>query len=276
MMAERVKTILPKLNFEDSVEVSKIYSVCGLLENGLIRNSPFRNPHYSITKIGMLGGGRIPKMGEITLSHKGVLFLDELLEFDRDVLESLRIPIENKTIHINRYGVSNKYPCDFILIACTNPCKCGYFGSNIKNCTCTEAERNRYVSKLSGPVLDRFDIQVNVNKIKYNELFEKEESSQKIKERIIKARKIQENRYKKYGFKLNSELTPKLIDKYCILNEASNRRLENVYESLGISLRGYIKILKVARTIADLDEKENIEEEDVLEAIQYRCKEKNE
>lgn len=218
-----------------------------------------------------MGGGRIPKPGEISLAHYGVLFLDELLEFKKNTLEVLRAPMEDRKITISRTGISLTYPSNFILIASTNPCPCGYYGSKKKECICTENQRNAYKSKLSGPMLDRFDIQIQVPEIEYEKLEIKEgESSKIIQKRVNLARDRQIKRYKKDGFFSNSELTPKYIEKYCRLNEEANSILKNSFQKLNLSARAYSKILKVSRTIADLDDSNIIETEHILEAIQYR------
>ena len=272
MLARRLPTILPDLTFEEALEITKIHSIAGLLKNGgIITERPFRSPHHTITEVGLIGGGRIPKPGEISLAHYGVLFLDELLEFKKNTLEVLRAPIEDREVTISRTGISLTYPSNFILIASANPCPCGYYGSKEKECVCTETQRRIYSSKLSGPMLDRFDIQIQVSGINYEKLVVKqEESSETIKSRVNKAKKVQIERYKKEGFISNSELTSKYIEKYCKLDKESNETLKKYFDKLKLSARAYSKILKVARTIADLDGSENIEQIHILEAIQYR------
>ena len=272
MLARRLPTILPDLTFKESLEITKIHSIAGVLNKGnLIKERPFRSPHHSITEKGIIGGGKNPKPGEISLAHLGVLFLDELLEFNKSTLEILRGPIEDREVNISRGGINVTYPCNFMLVASMNPCPCGYYGSNIKECTCTENQRNLYKSKLSGPMLDRFDIHVQVPQIEYKKLNEKtKETSYDIRKRVNKARKIQINRYKNDNIYSNSELTPKLIEKYCKLDVYSNNILNNAIEKLKLSTRAHAKILKVARTIADLEEKDEILSEHILEAIQYR------
>lgn len=272
MLARRLPTILPDLTFEEALEITKIHSIAGLLKNGgIITERPFRSPHHTITEVGLIGGGRIPKPGEISLAHYGVLFLDELLEFKKNTLEVLRAPIEDREVTISRTGISLTYPSNFILIASANPCPCGYYGSKEKECICTETQRRIYSSKLSGPMLDRFDIQIQVSGINYEKLVVKqEESSETIKSRVNKAKKVQIERYKNEGFISNSELTSKYIEKYCKLDAKSNDILKNYFDKLKLSARAYSKILKVARTIADLDGSENIEQIHILEAIQYR------
>lgn len=276
MLAKRLPTILPDLSFEEALEITKIHSIAGILNKGnLISKRPFRSPHHTITENGLIGGGRIPRPGEISLAHLGVLFLDELLEFNKNTLEVLRGPLEDRIVNISRVGINIAYPCNFMLVASMNPCPCGYYGSKIKECTCTERQRALYRSKLSGPMLDRFDIHIKVPQIDYKKMLEKRgESSCEIKERVNKSRRIQQERYKELSIYSNSELTPGLIEKYCILSTETREILNNSIEKLNLSTRAYSKILKVSRTIADLDGKENIETEDVLEAIQYRSLDK--
>lgn len=272
MLVKRLPTILPDLTFEEALEITKIHSIAGILEeDNLVSKRPFRSPHHTVTQQALIGGGKNPKPGEISLSHLGVLFLDELLEFNKKILELLREPLEEHSINISRVGMKVTYPCKFMLIASMNPCACGYYGSNIKQCICTEKQRQAYRLKLSGPMVDRFDIHVQVPALDYKKLKEtKAETSEKIKERVNNARLIQENRYKKYSIYSNSELTPKLLEKYCKIDEKSNKLLNSCFENMKISTRAYSKILKVARTIADLESETNIKSEHILEAIQYR------
>lgn len=220
----------------------------------------------------MYGGGRIPKPGEISLAHYGVLFLDELPEFGKNTLEVLRGPLEDKLVTISRVNASLTYPCNFMFIASMNPCPCGYYGSPDKECTCTSQAIEKYMGKISGPLLDRIDIQIEVTPVKYQKLSSNApvETSEQIKKRINKARKIQNERYKNDNIYSNSELTPKLIEKYCILDEKGKKILENAFQKLGLSARAHGRILKVARTIADLEESKNIEVTHIAEAIQYR------
>ena len=272
MMAKRVPTILPNLSFEESLEITKIYSISGKLKDGkLISIRPFRNPHYNITEKALIGGGKNPKPGEISLAHLGVLFLDELLEFKKSTIELLRLPIEDREINISRVGINVKYPCNFMLIASMNPCPCGYYGSKIKTCSCTNIQRKNYISKLSGPLLDRFDIHLQINPIEVKNLdIKRSETSMEIKNRVDKARFLQIERYKKMGIYSNSELTPKLIEQFCVLDKESKQLLENTFIKMKLSMRAYMKIIKVARTIADLDGKKQIQKKHILEAIQYR------
>ena len=277
MLAKRIVTILPKLTIDEAMEITKIHSIAGMLENdGIIMNRPFRMPHHTVPISTMVGGGKVPRPGEISLAHDGVLFLDELTEFNRNILESLREPLENREIIINRLSGNYIYPCNFMLIASMNPCPCGYYGDIEKECKCTEQEKHRYLRKISGPLMDRIDIQVEVNSVKYDNLNSEktEESSEEIRERVNKARKIQKQRYDGIGIYSNSELTPSLLEKFCKLDKSGKAILKNAFEKLGLSARAYSRILKVARTIADLDESHNIKEKHLLEAIQYRSLDK--
>lgn len=277
MMARRIPTILPKLSFEEALEVTKIHSVAGnISENSpLIINRPFRFPHHTISKTSLVGGGAIPKPGEISLAHYGVLFLDELPEFEKSTLEVLRGPLEDGKITISRVNATLTYPSKFMLVASMNPCPCGYYGSD-KECSCSNQAINKYLGKISGPLLDRIDIQVEVSSVKYKNLNSntQEETSEQIRKRVEETRKIQLERYKECGIYSNSELTPKLIEKYCKLDEKSKIILEKAFNKLGLSARAYARILKVARTIADMNKSTNIQSSHLLEAIQYRSLDK--
>ena len=278
MMAKRIPTILPDLTFEESLEITKIHSIAGILSKDipLITSRPFRAPHHTISSSSLVGGGRIPKPGEISLAHYGVLFLDELPEFNKNVLEVMRGPLEDKNISISRVNASLTYPCNFMFIASMNPCPCGYYGSKEKECNCTPQMISKYMNKISGPLLDRIDIQIEVTPVKYQKLNSEDtiETSKEIKERVNKARKIQIERYKEEKIFSNSDLTPKLIEKYCRLDKESNYILQAAFERLRLSARAYGRILKVARTIADLQGKENIDKTHIAEAIQYRSLDK--
>lgn len=275
MMAKRIVTILPKLEFNEALEITKIYSISGKIENNVfITKRPFRSPHYNITKCGMIGGGKIPEPGEISFAHNGVLYVDELPEFKRDVIETLREPLEDKKILINRNHVSYVFPANFMLVASMNPCPCGFFGDKNRECKCTKEQIQRYKNKISGPLLDRIDMHIYVSNIKFENFKEKEESSEVIRKRVNIVRKIQLERYKYLEFYFNSELNSKYIDKFCKLKESSNRILNTYFEKMKLTVRSYTKILKVARTIADLDNSKNIEDEHILEAIQYRSLDK--
>lgn len=272
MMARRLPTILPDLTFDESLEITKIHSIAGKLgENTLVTERPFRSPHHTISANGLIGGGKIPKPGEISLSHYGVLFLDELLEFNKNTLEVLRGPLEDRFVTISRVGASLTYPCNFMLVASMNPCPCGYLGSKEKECSCTQKQKENYRAKLSGPLLDRFDIHIQVPNVDYKKLSsQKGETSESIRKRVNEARNLQIQRYKEHGIFSNGELTPKLIEKYCELDRESSEILRKSFEKLNLSARAYSKILKVARTIADLDKNENIQKMHLIEAIQYR------
>lgn len=278
MMAKRIPTILPDLTFEESLEITKIHSIAGILSKDipLITSRPFRAPHHTISSSSLVGGGRIPKPGEISLAHYGVLFLDELPEFNKNVLEVMRGPLEDKNISISRVNASLTYPCNFMFIASMNPCPCGYYGSKEKECNCSPQMISKYMNKISGPLLDRIDIQIEVTPVKYQKLNSEDtiETSKEIKERVNKARKIQIERYKEEKIYSNSDLTPKLIEKYCRLDKESNYILQAAFERLRLSARAYGRILKVARTIADLQGKENIDKTHIAEAIQYRSLDK--
>jgi len=278
MMARRIPSILPDLSFEEALETTKIHSIAGILPKNqpIITTRPFRSPHHTVSGTSLVGGGRIPKPGEISLAHYGVLFLDELPEFKKDALEVMRGPLEDGLVTISRVNATLTYPCDFIFVASMNPCPCGFYGSKEKECTCSPQAITKYMGKISGPLLDRIDIQIEVSPVKYQKLSDDDEieNSEKIKERVNKARRIQLKRYQNENIYSNSELTPKLIEKYCELNENSKKILQIAFEKLGLSARAYGRILKVARTIADLDGKENILEEHITEAIQYRSLDK--
>ena len=274
MLARRLPSILPDLTFEEALEITKIHSISGLLSENtpFIFKRPFRSPHHTITETSLVGGGRNPKPGEISLAHYGVLFLDELPEFNKSTLEVLRGPLEDKIVTISRVNFSTTYPCNFMFIASMNPCPCGYYGSTEKQCSCREEQIQKYINKISGPLLDRIDIHVEVNSVGYQKLEDESpsESSSEIRKRVNKARNIQINRYKNHNIISNSELTPSLISKYCKLSKSSKKILETAFNKIGFSARAYSRILKVARTIADLDNSTNIETPHLAEAIQYR------
>ncbi len=274
MLAQRMPGILPDLSFEEALEVSKIHSIAGTLpeESPLITKRPFRNPHHTISSAGLSGGGSIPRPGELSLAHNGVLFLDELPEFKREVLEVMRQPLEDGKVTISRAQATLTYPCNMMMVASMNPCKCGFLGDAKRQCTCTPAQINQYHSRISGPLLDRIDIQVEVANVDYKDLsnIEKGETSAEIKKRVNKARKIQRERYKEYGIYSNSQLTPGMISEFCVLGEAENNILKMAFDRLGLSARAHSRILKVARTIADLAGEEKISQVHIAEAIQYR------
>ncbi len=274
MLAKRIPTILPDITVDEALETTKIYSLSGNLSknNPIINYRPFRSPHHSVSPAGLSGGGSIPKPGELSLAHNGVLFLDELPEFSRSTMEVLRQPIENGTITISRASCALTYPCSVMLICAMNPCPCGYFGHPTRTCSCPNGAPSRYLSKVSGPLLDRLDIHIEVPPVDYAQLSEAEsgEPSASIRKRVNEARKIQIERFKGTGISCNAKMTSALTRKYCILSPSASKTLELSFERLGLSARAYDKILKVARTIADLDASENIENKHILEAIQYR------
>ncbi|MDN5330963.1 MAG: magnesium chelatase family protein [Tepidanaerobacteraceae bacterium] len=273
MIAKRIPTILPSMTFEESLELTKIYSIAGLLagKSSLIKTRPFRAPHHGITPVGLVGGGRIPRPGEISLAHHGVLFLDELPEFSKEILELLREPLEEGKITISRMNATVTYPASFMLVAAMNPCPCGYFQDPFHECSCPPHKVHSYLSKISGPLLDRIDMQVGVLPVVFSDL-EKVNStdSATIRKRVELARNIQLERYKGENIFYNSQLTPAMINKYCKLGKAEKLLMKEAFEKLKLSARAHNKILKVARTIADLDQSENIKEIHLAEALQFR------
>ena len=279
MLAQRIPTILPSMSYEEALETTKIYSVAGLLsaEKPFIINRPFRNPHFGISEAGMIGGGTYPKPGEISLAHNGVLFLDEFPEFRKDVIEALRQPLEDGKVTITRASFTITYPAKFMLICAMNPCRCGYYGHPTKPCQCTFQEIKKYRSKLSGPIIDRIDIHLEVPPVEFKDLMKEpikgSLDSKTIQERVVKARKIQERRYGS-PLKVNARLKPKEIKKYCILEPKAQDFLEKVADRFNFSARALHKILKVSRTIADLEESEIILKQHIAEAVQYRILEK--
>ena len=275
LMAKCFPSILPPLELSEALELTKIYSVCGLLspDEPLMIKRPFRPVHHTASANGIIGGGSTPKPGEITLADRGVLFLDEMVEFPRQVLEVLRQPLEDGEIVISRAKHSIKYPAKFMLLGAMNPCPCGYLGDREKTCTCSDFQISRYKSKLSGPLLDRIDLQINVPRLTPEELLlstEQEESSAQIRQRVIKARQIQIERYKHESILTNSELTSELIKKYCKLDENSQTIMRAAVVKYQLSGRRYDRVLKLARTIADLDECQNITAMHLTQALQYR------
>jgi magnesium chelatase family protein len=274
MLAKRIPSILPDMNFEESIETTKIHSVAGVLPQGtpLIRARPFRSPHQTISGAGLSGGGRIPKPGEISLAHNGVLFLDELPEFSRDSLEILRQPLEDGSVTISRVSGTLTYPCSIMLVCAMNPCPCGFYGHPTRKCSCPPGAVSKYLSRISGPLLDRLDLHVEVPPVNFNELTAASsgESSAKIKERVNNIRSLQQERYKGSGISCNARLTPSMLRKFCSLSESAGRLLRNAFEGMGLSARAYDRIVKVSRTIADLDGSELILPEHVAEAVQYR------
>lgn len=275
LMAKCFASILPPLELSEAIELTKIYSISGLLSNDepLMTKRPFRAVHHTASSNGIIGGGSNPKPGEITLAHRGVLFLDEMVEFPRNVLEVLRQPLEDNEIVISRAKHSIRYPAKFILLGAMNPCPCGYLGDREKQCTCSEYQITRYLAKLSGPLLDRIDLQVEVPRLTSDELLKSnanEESSAEIRKRVIRARKIQAERYKSENILTNSELTPKLVKKYCKIDKAGEELFKTAIVKYQLSGRRYDRILKLARTIADLDGSDDIKQQHLMQALQYR------
>lgn len=274
MLAKRLPGILPDMTFEESIETTKIHSIAGILDNKnpFVSVRPFRSPHHTVSVAGISGGGTVPKPGEISLAHNGVLFLDEFPEFRRDVMEALRQPIEDGKVTISRVAGTLTYPSNIMLVAAMNPCPCGFYGHPTKHCTCSPQAVHKYLSKVSGPMLDRIDLHVEVPPVDYTALSSttKEESSAEIKKRVNKARQIQLKRYEGTGITCNAALTPALMKKFCKLTDDASKYLELSFERLGMSARAYDRILKVARTIADLDGSEIIEKSHIFSAISFR------
>jgi magnesium chelatase family protein len=279
MLAKRIPTILPPLTFDEAIQTTKIHSVAGVIESGagLVGIRPFRAPHHTISDAGLIGGGAVPRPGEVSLTHNGLLFLDELPEFQRNVLEVLRQPLEDGTVTIARAAVSLTFPARFMLAAAMNPCPCGFFNDPSRQCTCTPPMIQRYVSKISGPLLDRIDIHIDMPAVKYRELREDAggESSEEVRERVIKARERQLCRYQGEKIYSNAQMSPRLIRKYCAISAECEKLLEDAVNRLGLSARAHDRILKVARTIADLAGLESIDTSHISEAIQYRSLDRN-
>ncbi|MDI6745366.1 MAG: YifB family Mg chelatase-like AAA ATPase [Thermodesulfovibrionales bacterium] len=274
MLSKRLPTILPKMTFDEALEATKIHSVAGLLKTGqpLLATRTFRSPHHTISDVALIGGGTLPKPGEVSLAHNGVLFLDELPEFKRNVLEVLRQPLENGEVTVSRAVASITYPANFMLVAAMNPCPCGYLGDSRHQCTCTPGQIHRYRHRVSGPLLDRIDIHIEVPAVPYKELSTEYsgEKSASIRERIIKARDIQIERFKNDRIYSNGQMKTRHIKKYCKFKPEAQSLLENAMQKLGLSARAYTRTLKLSRTIADLDSSAEIQSHHVSEAIQYR------
>lgn len=275
MLAKRFPTILPEMTEKESIDTTKIHSIAGVLpkKSPLITKRPFRSPHHTVSSAAMSGGGAFPKPGEISLAHNGVLFLDELPEFKRDVMEALRAPLEDGNVTVSRVAGSLTYPCSFTLIGAMNPCPCGFYGHPTKRCTCSPKAVAKYLGKISGPMLDRLDIHVEVPPVRYDELKDDGESSEtsaEIKKRVDRARQIQNERYKDENITCNARLTPSQLKKYCILTNDAENMLETAFKKMGLSGRAYDRLLKVSRTLADLDESEYIESYHIAQAIQFR------
>jgi magnesium chelatase family protein len=275
MLAKRIPTILPSMTIEEAIETTRIHSVAGALEDsrGLVGTRPFRSPHHTISDAGLIGGGAIPRPGEVSLGHNGVLFLDELPEFQRNVLEVMRQPLEDGCVTIARAALSVNFPSRFMLAAAMNPCPCGFFGDPTRNCTCSPPQIQRYVAKISGPLLDRIDIHIEVPAVKYKELrgHDEVESSAGVRERVVRARSVQVERFRSDKMVYaNAQMPPKLIRKHCAISAEGETLLENAIARLGLSARAHDRVLKVSRTIADLEGAESIESKHLREAIQYR------
>jgi len=274
MLARRLPTILPPMSFDEAIETTKIHSVAGLLseKDGLIGTRPFRSPHHTISNAGLIGGGTMPRPGEVSLANNGVLFLDELPEFQRHVLDVLRQPLEDGEVTISRASMSLTFPARFMLAAAMNPCQCGFFGDPLHQCTCTPPMIQRYLARISGPLLDRIDLHIQVPAVKYKELAEdeKSEDSAVIRERILAARQRQSLRLAPFGQFCNAQMTPRTLRRFCKLDVECEKQVENAVTRLGLSARAYDRILRVSRTIADLEGCEKIFARHVSEAIQYR------
>lgn len=273
MIAKCIPSILPVMDNEEQLELSKIYSVCGMFDErrGLIKYRPFRSPHHTVSAQGLVGGGHNPHPGEISLAHRGVLFLDELTEFNKGTLEILRQPLEDKQVHISRAAGSFTYPADFVLVAAMNPCSCGYY-PDLNRCHCTRQSIQRYLSKISQPLLDRIDICVEAPTLNFNQISDKQEneSSEAIRRRVIKCHSMQKSRYEAYGFKFNSQIPSGFIEKFCGLSKDNMNYMEAMYEKYNLTARTYHKVLRVARTIADMENSEEIQLNHLQEAICYR------
>lgn len=272
--AKHLPTILPDMSFDEKVEVTKIYSIMGLLDSGhLVNERPFRAPHHTSSEVALIGGGHsVPRPGEITLAHKGVLLLDEFPEYRKNVIEALREPLENKEINVARSQASVKYPADFILIAAMNPCPCGNYGNPLKECTCSFNEIRRYLNKISSPILDRIDIHIEIKPVKYEDLKDdtKSKSSAELKSEVVRARLIQEERYRTEKISTNSELNTNQMKKYIKLSEDVEKIAKMAFNKYNFSVRSFNKIIKMSRTIADLEGSKEIESKHLLEAIRYR------
>lgn len=274
MLAKRIPTILPDMSFDEKLETTMIYSIAGDIPDGqaIIDKRPFRSPHHTVSAQALTGGGSSPKPGEISLAHNGVIFMDEFPEFDRRAKESMRQPLEDGIVNISRTAGSVSYPSNIMLIAAMNPCPCGFYGHPTKECSCTDAAKKRYMDKISGPILDRIDIHIEVAPVEYEQLSGKgnEEKSEEIKKRVNKARSIQQKRFEGTNVSCNAKMTPRMTKEFCILSDDANELLKASFEKLGLSARAYDKILRIARTIADLDGAKDIEISHIAEALQYR------
>lgn len=280
MLARALPGIMPPLTPEESLEATKIHSIAGLLDQDhpLITQRPFRSPHHSCSQASLIGGGRVPSPGEVSLAHHGILFMDEFPEYRKDVLESLRQPLEDRQVTVSRVQAQHTFPCNFLLIASMNPCPCGYLNDPNHSCTCTPHQISRYHHKISGPLLDRFDIHLEVVSVPFQDLYEpvsnQQESSSTVRERVIQARNIQLKRFKGEAIFNNGSMTSKHIKDYCQLDQKGIQLLERAFNALGLSARGHNRILKLARTIADLNQSESIKTPHLAEALQYRALDK--
>lgn len=276
MLAKRLATILPDMSFDEAVETTKIHSVNGTLSSSLVTERPFRSPHHTVSVAGLVGGGTVPRPGEISLSHNGVLFLDELPEFTKSVTESLRQPLEDGVVTVTRAAAKVTYPASFMLVCAMNPCKCGFFGDPTRQCRCTPQARTKYLERVSGPLLDRIDIEIELPAVSYNEISGKTapgEPSAEIRKRVNAARAFTDKRLSNAGDKigtLNAKMTTEQLRRHCVLDEDASTLMRDAFEKLGLSARGHDRVLRVARTIADLDGMESITEEHIAEAIMYR------
>ncbi|MFC1678390.1 YifB family Mg chelatase-like AAA ATPase, partial [Patescibacteria group bacterium] len=276
LIARTMPSILPDLTLEEALEITKIYSVAGHLSANvsLVTSRPFRSPHHTASGVALVGGGAWPKPGEISLAHRGVLFLDEFGEFPRPVLENLRQPLEDGIIHVSRAAGNLSFPAKFVLISAMNPCPCGYYGDQERNCICTPAQIINYKKKISGPIIDRIDLHIEVPRIKFDKLSTESDSenSSVIKKRVEIARKKQAERFRETSFITNSEMTSEAVKNFCQVDDASKHLLKSAVDQLHLSARGYFRVLKLARTIADLDEERVILTKHIAEALQYRPK----
>lgn len=274
MLAKRIPSILPAMTFEEAIETTNVYSIAGMVnkENPLITVRPFRSPHHTVSTAGLTGGGGVPRPGEISLAHNGLLFLDELAEFPRQTLEVLRQPLEDRTVSISRASGTVTYPCSIMLVAAMNPCPCGYYGHPTKKCVCSKKQIEHYLSKISGPLLDRFDMHIEIAPVEYQSLSSRaeEEPSERIRERVMRAREIQNRRFKNTGITCNAGITPDILRDVCEMTKQADTLLSEVFDRLGLSARAYDKILKVARTIADMNGSALIDRPHILQAVRYR------
>lgn len=274
MLAKRIPSILPEMTFDEQIETTKIHSIAGVLPSGvkLIRHRPFRSPHHTISPAGLSGGGTVPRPGEISLAHNGVLFLDELPEFNRSSLEVLRQPLEDGRVNITRVAGSLSYNCSFMLVAAMNPCPCGYYGHPTKKCTCSPRAVSSYLGRISGPLLDRMDLHIEVPPVDFDSLADtsRSESSVEIRKRVNAARKAQQRRFDGTGITCNARITPKMLDEFCPMTDDARTTLKSAFERLDMSARTYDRILKVARTVADIDNSETITAAHIMQAVRFR------